>query len=103
MSQKIDTSHVTKFDGTLYNIWVHRLTMILKAEKLWNIVNGTVPKPIAPTAPQIPAGTPTLPAIGAGSVSEWEERDVVSLTIIHNRLDNCVISHLQSCATSNLT
>jgi hypothetical protein len=48
MAQKIDTSHVTKFDGTFYNIWVHRLTMILKAEKLWNIVNGTVPKPIAP-------------------------------------------------------
>jgi len=45
--------HVTKFDGTFYNIWIHRLTFILKAEKLWNIINGTVPKSIAPTAAQI--------------------------------------------------
>jgi len=103
MAQKIDISHVAKFDGTLYNIWVHRLTLILKAEKLWNIVNGTVPKPLAPTAAQIPAGTTILPAIGAGSISEWEERDAVSLTIINNCLDNSVISHVQSCATSNLT
>jgi len=92
MAQKIDTSHVTKFDGTFYNIWVHSLTLILKAEKLWNVVNGTVPKPRAPTATQIPAGTPTLPAIGAGSISEWEERDAMSLTIINNCLDNSVIS-----------
>jgi hypothetical protein len=63
MAQKIDISHVTKFDGTFYNIWVHRLTLILKGEKLWNIVNGTVPKLLAPTAAQITAGTPTLPAI----------------------------------------
>jgi hypothetical protein len=103
MAQKIDTSCVTKFDGTFHNIWVHRLTLILKAEKLRNIVNGTVPTPIAPTAAQIPAGTPTLPAIGAGIINEWEEKDTVSLTIINNCLDNSVISHVQSCPTSNLT
>jgi len=84
MAEEIDISHVTKFDGTFYNIWVRRLTLILKAEKLWDIVNGTVPKLIARTAAQIPAGTPTLPAIGAGNISEWEERDAVSLTIINN-------------------
>ncbi len=74
--------HVTKFDETFYNIWVHKLISILKAEKLWNIINGTVPKSIAPTAAQITTGTPALPAIGARSIHWWEEKDIVSYHIL---------------------
>jgi hypothetical protein len=59
MAQKIDISNVIKFDETFYNIWVHRLTLIFKAEKLWNIVNGIIQKPIAPIVAQIIVGTPS--------------------------------------------
>jgi hypothetical protein len=58
------------------------LTFIFKAERLWNIINGTVPKSIAPTAAQIITGTPTLPAIGARSINWSEERDIVSYHIL---------------------
>lgn len=58
------------------------MTFILKAEKLWIIINGTVSKSIAPTAAQITTGTPALPAIGARSINWWEERDIVSYHIL---------------------
>jgi hypothetical protein len=58
MAQKIDISNVIKFDETFYNIWVHRLTLIFKAKKLWNIINGIIQKPIAPTIAQIIVRTP---------------------------------------------
>jgi hypothetical protein len=58
MAQKVDRSHVIKFDETFYNIWVHRLTLIFKEEKLWNIINGIIQKPIAPVVSQIIVGTP---------------------------------------------
>lgn len=102
MAQKIDTSHVSKFDGTYLNIWKHRLTLIFKAEKLWSLVDGTEVKPVAPTAAQITAGTPPLPVAGAGSISAWEDRDMLALTIINNGLDNSVVSHIQSCKTAAL-
>jgi hypothetical protein len=54
--KKLDISHVIKFDETFYNIWVHRLTLIFKAEKLWKI-NGIIQKLIAPTIAQIIVGT----------------------------------------------
>jgi len=101
MTHKVDISHISKFDGTYFNIWQQRLTLVFKAEKLWSVVSGSEPLPIAPNTAQIAASTPVLPTIGAGSISHWEERDTLSLTIIINCLENNVISHIQSYKTSN--
>ena len=101
MSQKVDISHVPKFNGTYFNIWKHRLTLIFKTEKLWSIVSGVEPLPVAPTAAEITAGSQPLPQTGTGSISHWEERDSLSLTIINNCLENNVVSHIQSCTNAN--
>ena len=101
MSQKIDISHVPKFNGTHFNIWKQRLTLIFKTEKLWSIVSGAEPLPVAPIAAEIVAGSQLLPATGVGSISYWEERDSLSLTIINNCLENNVVSHIQSCSNAN--
>ncbi len=39
MTRKIDRSHVSKFDGSYFNIWKDRLALIFKAEKLWLLVD----------------------------------------------------------------
>lgn len=101
-THKIDISHVTKFDGSYYNIWKHRLTLIFKAEKLWPIVSGSEPLPAAPSAAEVAAGTPALPTTGVGSISAWEDKDALSLTIINNCLENNIVSHIQSCKTAHL-
>jgi len=59
-SYKIDISHVTKFDGSYFNIWKHRLTLIFKAKKLWPIVSGEQYLLVAPTTSQIVVGTPNF-------------------------------------------
>ena len=100
-THRIDTSHVTKFDGSYFNIWKHRLTLIFKAEKLWSIVSGDQHLPVAPTAAEVAAGTPALPAIGVGSISMWEDQDALALTIINNCLENSIVSHVQSSKTAN--
>jgi len=64
MAQKIDISHVIKFDETFYKIWVHRLTLIFKAKKLCNIINGIIQKLIAPIVAQIIVGTPRGASLG---------------------------------------
>ena len=101
-THKIDISHVTKFNGSYFNIWKHRLTLIFKAEKLWPLVSGNQHLPVAPTAAELAAGALALPLTGAGSISMWEDQDAIALTIINNCLENSVVSHIQSCTTSHL-
>jgi hypothetical protein len=40
MTQKIDLSHINKFDGSYFNIWKHRMPLTFIAKKMWLIVNG---------------------------------------------------------------
>ena len=61
MAQKVDISHVDKFDGSYYNIWQHRLKLIFMTKNLLSVVDGSEIKPVAPSASQIAAGTPALP------------------------------------------
>jgi hypothetical protein len=77
--------------------------LIFKAEILWPLVNGTKPKPITPTTPQITIGTHSLLAIGVGIINAWEEGYLISLTLINNCLDNTILSHVQSCIIARLT
>jgi len=101
-THKIDINHVTKFDGSYYNIWKHRLTLIFKAEKLWPIVSGSETIPMAPSATEVAVGTPALSTTRVGSISAWEDKDALSLTIINNCLKNNIVSHIQSCKSAHL-
>ena len=101
-THKVDISHVTKSNGSYFNIWKHRLTLIFKAQKLWPIVSGTQHLSVVVTTADIAARIPALPQTGAGSISMWEDQDTLALTIINNCLENSIVSHIQSCTTSHL-
>ena len=101
-THKIDISDVTKFNGSYFNIWKHRLTLIFKVEKLWPLVSGIQPLPMAPTAAELAAGALALPLTGVGSINMWEDQDAIALTIITNCLEISIVSHIQSCTTSHL-
>jgi hypothetical protein len=101
-THKVDISHVTKFNGSYFNIWKHRLTLIFKAEKLWPIVSGTQHLPMVVTTAEITTRIFVLPRTGARSISMWEDQDTLALTIINNCLENSIVSHIQSCTTSHL-
>jgi hypothetical protein len=62
-------------------------------------MNGIEPKPTLPTITEFDAKTLVLLATKMKNINEWEEKDVMFLTIINNYLDNNVISHVQSCST----
>lgn len=96
-----DTKDYPKFDGGNYfNSWKHKVSLLLRTHKLWTIVEGTETKPIPPTTAEIARGSVALPRTGAGSVMDWEERDVLALLIINNCLDNSLTCHIQRCETS---
>jgi hypothetical protein len=66
---------------------------------LWSVTNGIEPKPTLPIINELDAKTLALLARKMRSINEWEEKDVMFLTIINNYSDNNVISHVQSCST----
>jgi hypothetical protein len=101
MTQKMDISHIPKFDGSYFNTWKYKLTLKFKTERLWSIVNGIEPLPVAPTAGQKAAGSQALPVTGTRSISHWEDRDSLSFTIINNYLENNIVSHIQSSKNSH--
>ncbi len=91
MIQKIlDLNYILKSDGTYFDIWKHRLTVLFKTEKVQSIIASTKIKPIPPKAAQIAAGSQTV--ISASSVSNWEDKDTMSLAIINNCVDNNISS-----------
>jgi len=64
-THKVDISHISKFNGSYFNVWKHRLTLTFKVEKLWPLVSGAEHLPVAPTAAEIAAGANALPQTGA--------------------------------------
>jgi hypothetical protein len=66
---------------------------------LWSVINGIEPKLTLPTIAELDARTLALLATKMRSINEWEEKDVMFLTIINNFLDNNVISHVQLYST----
>lgn len=66
---------------------------------MWSVINGIEPKLTLPTIVELDARTLALLATKMRSINEWEEKDVMFLTIINNFLDNSVISHVQLYST----
>jgi len=92
-----DNRNMTKFDGTFFNVWKHHMILLFKAKRFWSIVEGTEPKPKAPTT----IGAQTLPTTGKGSLVEWEDRDTLALSIMNNCLKNLILCHIQHCKSSS--
>ncbi len=66
---------------------------------MWSVINGIEPKLTLLTIAELDARTLALLATKMRSINEWEEKDVMFLTIINNFLDNNVISHVQLYST----
>jgi hypothetical protein len=92
-NNKVDVSHIIKFDVQYFHVWKHIITLMFKQKKVWQIVVGTKAKPITLTTIQITKGTFVLPTTWANSISDWVECNNLMLTIINNCLKNSVISH----------
>jgi len=73
------------------------MILLFKAERFWSIVEGTEPKPVAPTE----TGTQALPTTGKGSLIEWKDRDALALSIMNNCLKNSIACHIQHCKSSS--
>jgi hypothetical protein len=48
-NNKVDASHITKFDGQYFHVWKHKIILMFTQKKVWLIVVGTEAKPITPT------------------------------------------------------
>lgn len=84
-------------------MWKHIITPFLNKKKIWFIVERTKAKLVDPIGIEITIRTPTLLIIGVRSTSDWVECDNLTFTIIHNYLNNSVISQVDSKLTSNKT
>jgi hypothetical protein len=72
-NNKIDVSHITKFDVQYFYVWKHIIALMFKQKKVWQIVVGTKAKPITPTTTQIIKRTLVLPTTWANNISDWVE------------------------------
>jgi hypothetical protein len=91
--------NATKFDGSYFQVWKHNLKLVLKSDKLFNVVDGTEVLPTS-AAPSLGGTVCHIPATGAGSKNEWHEKDTNALTIITNCLELNQVSHITSCSTA---
>lgn len=64
-THKVDISHITKFNGSYFNIWKHRLILIFKAEKLWPLVSENQHLSMALTVKKLVARALALPLTSA--------------------------------------
>ena len=69
MSGKVDLAGVTKLNGANYQRWKFQLELILQANDVWGIVNGTDAKP------------GTVPA-------SWIKKDVGARAILASTIDS---------------
>lgn len=91
MQKILDLNYILKFDGTYFDIWKHRLTLLFKTEKVFSLSSQVQRSNLFPQQPaQIAPGSQT--AISASSVSNWEDKDTLSLAIINNFVDNNISS-----------
>jgi len=67
-SNKIDISHVQKFDGSYFHVWKHKISLIFKQKKHLLIIEGIKAKPIAPTIAQITGNVAQVLATNASSI-----------------------------------
>jgi hypothetical protein len=69
-NNKVDVSHIIKFDVQYFHVWKHIIALVFKQKKVWQIVVKIEAKPITPTTTQIIKRTLVLPTIGANNISD---------------------------------
>jgi len=74
--------------------------LLFKVEKVWLIVEGIETKPIAPTMTQIVVGIIVFLDVSLNIISKWGGKTHI-LIIINNCLDNNIVFHSQSSATTH--
>lgn len=69
MAASTECSQIAKFDGSNFQLWKFSVTIILKAEKLLNIVNSSEVKPEAD-------------ADNAAALTNWEDKNAKAQVIL---------------------
>ena len=84
MASKLRSDTIEKLDGSNYSRWKLQISLLLKAAKVWKIVDGSEAKPAA----------------DADKIAEWEQKDIEAQAIIVSSLDATQINHVFNCNTS---
>ena len=82
---KLDTTHVVKLSDSNFEQWKLQISLILKAAKLWDIVNGDTPKP-GPEPKE--------------ALEKWTENDIRAQAFIVPTLNAVNTNHIYNCESS---
>jgi hypothetical protein len=77
---------IDKLDGSNYNRWKFQVSLLLKANDLWDVVSGDIAKPGSSAKPE--------------DRKDWMKKDVEAMSIISSTLDNTQINHVYDCDSS---
>jgi hypothetical protein len=72
--------HIYILDGDNYSTWKIKITFVLKKNKVWSIVDGSKPKPIAPIEECV------IPLLSTrlGNIVDWEDRNMFDQKMLIN-------------------
>lgn len=85
MAKKIDTSHVLKLQDGNYQRWKLQVSLVLRAAEVFDVVDGTTPKPAA----------------AGDDLKKWEKKDIEAQAIIVPLLDKKQTGHIYNCTTAH--
>jgi transposase InsO family protein len=94
-SSSSSNNSIDKLDSTNYRTWKFKMQMLLRKEKVWDVVNGTEVKPEAPET-----STSKSSNSAADPVEAWNEKDEKALTTICLALSDSELVHVETSTTS---
>jgi hypothetical protein len=80
-----DVSHITKFQGSNFQLWKFQMQLVLDAKDIMGVVEGSEAKPHQ----------------NANSLKEWEKKDKAGKMYICAALSEKIVEHLLNCKTSS--
>jgi len=75
------TVKVVKLKDDNYDQWRLHISLVLRAAKVWDIVNGAIPRP-------------------AANAEDWYQKDVEAQSVIVSTLDQKQTNHIAQCESS---
>jgi len=92
---KIDISHISKFDGTYFNIWKHRLTLLFKSKNYDFFPLVCKQHPLLLWLLKLSQEAAILPTTRVGSIAKWDDKDVIAIQVINNCSNNNIVSNVK--------
>ena len=83
-SFKSKVDYIVKLDGSNFKLWKFQLTLVLKAQKLWDVVSGIAARPAA----------------DADKQAAWDLQDVEAQSIIASAVNSVQMNHIYDCQSA---